>query len=123
MYWGKIEFKRCQPKATEVKNNLVEEFGNANATSGDVYFVYVPPAKEPVYGRGCRGRQRKNEEADLKKKEADLKKKETLAKKATIDLKKKQKQEAAELKNKEEAELQKNKEKAELKKQAELKKE
>lgn len=40
-----------------VKKNLVEEFGNADATIvGSVLdFVTVSPAKEPVYGCRCRG--------------------------------------------------------------------
>ncbi|KAF8053402.1 hypothetical protein N665_1418s0001 [Sinapis alba] len=60
-------------KATEVKKNLVKDFGNTK-----VDFIGVSPAKDPSYGRGCRGKpkQKEDEEVAAKKKEvAELKRK------------------------------------------------
>ncbi|KAF8108370.1 hypothetical protein N665_0110s0012 [Sinapis alba] len=91
-------------KATEVKNNLVKDFGLE-------------------YGRGCRGKpiQREDEEVSAKKNEAsELERKQAELKKQKTELKK---QKAAELKKQKAPELKKQKA-AELKKQkaAELKK-
>ncbi|KAF8116425.1 hypothetical protein N665_0018s0035 [Sinapis alba] len=89
-------------KATEVKKNLVKDFGNT-----EVDFVYVSPAKDQPYRRGCGGKtkQKEDEEVAAKKKEAaELKKKQAELKKQAAELKK---QKVAELK-KQKAEVQKD---------------
>ncbi|KAF8110134.1 hypothetical protein N665_0087s0015 [Sinapis alba] len=84
-------------KATEVKKNLVKDFGNT-----EVDFVYVSPAKDLTYRRRCWGKPKHKEveEDGAKKKEAtELKKKQAELKKQAAELKK---QKAAELRKEEE---------------------
>ncbi|CAG7863706.1 unnamed protein product [Brassica rapa] len=114
---AKLNSKVVRDKAAGVKKNLDSAFGNADATNADL--VSDSPGKEPPFGRGCRGLEKRNNlAADLERNEAELKKKQ---KQEEAELKRKKKQEEAELKKKqkkEEAELKKKKkqEEADLKK-------
>ncbi|XP_013745214.2 uncharacterized protein LOC106447794 [Brassica napus] len=71
---AKLNSKVVRDKAPGVKKNLDSAFGNADATNADL--VSDSPGKEPPFGRGCRGLEKRNNlAADLERNEAELKKK------------------------------------------------
>ncbi|KAH0926452.1 hypothetical protein HID58_018708, partial [Brassica napus] len=97
---AKLNSKVVRDKAPGVKKNLDSAFGNADATNADL--VSDSPGKEPPFGRGCRGLEKRNNlAADLERNEAELKKKQ---KQEEAELKRKKKQEEAELKKKQKKE-------------------
>ncbi|KAF8100837.1 hypothetical protein N665_0215s0014 [Sinapis alba] len=91
---------KTHAKGSGVKMSLGEQVAKANAKglgakdfgNTEVDFVYVSPAKDQPFRRGCRGKpkQKEDEEVAAKKKEAaELKKKQAELKKQAAELKKK----------------------------------